>query len=70
MHIGPGTLMRNLDVVFAFIFGLFVLGEEPRWTSVAGAVIIISWTLIIGIRKWLKAKRIKPVDRLIPPEAD
>lgn len=53
---GPGTLMRNLDVVFAFIFGITILGEIPRWTSVVGAIIILSCTIGMAMRKWLKNK--------------
>ncbi len=26
---GPGTLMRMNDVVFAFLFGIFILHEYP-----------------------------------------
>lgn len=54
---GPGTLMRNLDVVFAFIFGITILDEIPRWTSVIGALIILSCTVGMGLRKYLCQKK-------------
>ncbi|KAJ1819559.1 hypothetical protein LPJ56_003616 [Coemansia sp. RSA 2599] len=54
---GPGTLMRNLDVVFAFIFGITLFDEVPDWISVAGATVIIGCTLAMGAHKWLSHRR-------------
>ncbi|KAJ1645164.1 hypothetical protein LPJ64_003232 [Coemansia asiatica] len=54
---GPGTLMRNLDVVFAFIFGITLFDEIPDWISVAGAFVIIGCTLAMGAHKWLSHRR-------------
>ncbi|KAI8149951.1 hypothetical protein BJV82DRAFT_4949 [Fennellomyces sp. T-0311] len=53
---GPGTLMRMNDVVFAFIFGIFILHEYPDIFSVTGTIIIVTMTTAIGLRKWLNAK--------------
>eukprot|EP00276_Gloeochaete_wittrockiana_P019072 CAMPEP_0184333840 /NCGR_PEP_ID=MMETSP1089-20130417/2797_1 /TAXON_ID=38269 ORGANISM="Gloeochaete wittrockiana, Strain SAG46.84" /NCGR_SAMPLE_ID=MMETSP1089 /ASSEMBLY_ACC=CAM_ASM_000445 /LENGTH=395 /DNA_ID=CAMNT_0026657893 /DNA_START=100 /DNA_END=1284 /DNA_ORIENTATION=+ len=49
---GPGALMNNLEVVFAFLLGVFVLGEIPTLASGIGAAIIISATILTAIRKW------------------
>ncbi|KAI8322788.1 hypothetical protein GQ54DRAFT_259387 [Martensiomyces pterosporus] len=49
---GPGTLMRNLDVVFAFLFGVTLFDEVPDWISVAGAVVIVGCTIAMGLHKW------------------
>ncbi|KAJ2726327.1 hypothetical protein GGI07_000639 [Coemansia sp. Benny D115] len=54
---GPGTLMRNLDVVFAFLFGIALFGEVPDWISVAGAAVIIGCTMAMGAHKWLSHRR-------------
>ncbi|KAI8990048.1 hypothetical protein BDB01DRAFT_779827 [Pilobolus umbonatus] len=48
---GPGTLMRMNDVVFAFIFGIFILGEYPDVYSVSGACIIVFMTSSMCIHK-------------------
>ncbi|KAJ2820859.1 hypothetical protein IWW50_004891 [Coemansia erecta] len=48
---GPGTLMRNLDVVFAFVFGVMVFGEVPDWIGVLGALVIVSCTVGMGWHK-------------------
>ncbi|KAI7855873.1 aspartic peptidase domain-containing protein [Circinella umbellata] len=46
---GPGTLMRMNDVVFAFLFGIFVLDEYPDIFSLTGATIIVVMTTAIGL---------------------
>ncbi|GAN07981.1 solute carrier family 35 member G1-like [Mucor ambiguus] len=48
---GPGTLMRMNDVVFAFLFGIFVLHEYPDVYSISGASIIVLMTSAMGIHK-------------------
>jgi len=53
---GPGTLMRNLDVVFAFIFGITILGEIPKWNSIIGAIIIVGSSVGMGLKKFLQKK--------------
>ncbi|KAJ2852312.1 hypothetical protein IWW36_000455 [Coemansia brasiliensis] len=48
---GPGTLMRNLDVVFAFVFGISLFDEVPDWISVGGALAkcgLLRWILVRG----------------------
>ncbi|KAJ2686097.1 hypothetical protein GGH99_003576 [Coemansia sp. RSA 1285] len=53
---GPGMLMRNLDVVFAFLFGITLFGEVPDWISVAGAVTIVGCAVAMGLHKWLASR--------------
>lgn len=48
---GPGTLMRMNDVVFAFLFGIFILHEYPDAYSISGASIIVLMTSAMGIHK-------------------
>ncbi|KAJ3004873.1 hypothetical protein HKX48_001000 [Thoreauomyces humboldtii] len=57
-HAGPATLMRNLDVVFAFVFGAAFFHERPRITSIIGASIILTSTISVGLYKWLLGRRI------------
>ncbi|KAK9765444.1 hypothetical protein K7432_006227 [Basidiobolus ranarum] len=49
---GPGTLMRNLDVIFAFTFGVFIFHETPNRFTILGAVLIIGSTIVVGLHKW------------------
>jgi len=49
---GPGTLIRNLGVIFAFIFGIIILGEIPTWNSVLGALIIVGSSIFKCIKKF------------------
>jgi drug/metabolite transporter (DMT)-like permease len=51
---GPGTMMRNLDVVFAFVFDITLLHHVPAWTSFVGASLIVSVALFNGLAKWRK----------------
>ncbi|KAI8636983.1 hypothetical protein BD408DRAFT_396476 [Parasitella parasitica] len=48
---GPGTLMRMNDVVFAFLFGIFILHEYPDIYSISGASIIVLMTSAMGVHK-------------------
>ncbi|KAI8065312.1 hypothetical protein BC940DRAFT_259332 [Gongronella butleri] len=54
---GKGTIMRNADVVFAFLFGIFILGEIPDAWSVTGALLIVGSTTSLGLHKWLASRR-------------
>ncbi|TPX61666.1 hypothetical protein PhCBS80983_g00895 [Powellomyces hirtus] len=56
-HAGPATLMRNLDIVFAFVFGSVFFGETPRVTSIVGAAIILASTASVALFKWWTHKR-------------
>ncbi|KAJ1721151.1 hypothetical protein LPJ53_004290 [Coemansia erecta] len=49
---GPGMLVRNLDVVFAFVFGVAVFGERTDGLKVLGAITIVLCTVAMGVRKW------------------
>ncbi|KAI8924273.1 hypothetical protein BC831DRAFT_310704 [Entophlyctis helioformis] len=53
---GPATLMRNLDIVFAFLFGLWLFHEVPHSTSVIGAVLIGTTTAGVAFIKWLRSR--------------
>ncbi|RKP14669.1 hypothetical protein BJ684DRAFT_4945, partial [Piptocephalis cylindrospora] len=44
---GPGSLMRNLDVVFAYLFGLGLLGDPVDLYGVLGALLIIGCTVSV-----------------------
>lgn len=46
---GPGTLMRNLDIVFAFIFGIIFFNEHASWLSIVGSCLISGTTAIAAM---------------------
>ena len=48
---GIGSMMRNLDIVFAFIFGDLLLGEEIHSLSVFGACVVLISSICIGVLK-------------------
>ncbi|ORY04723.1 hypothetical protein K493DRAFT_141409, partial [Basidiobolus meristosporus CBS 931.73] len=50
--VGPGTLMRNIDVIFAFLFGILIFHETPNVFTISGATLIIGSTVALGLRKW------------------
>ncbi|KAJ1898811.1 hypothetical protein LPJ66_002515 [Kickxella alabastrina] len=51
---GPGTLMRNLDVVFAVVLGITLFDEVPDWIGLVGALVIVGCTVAMGVHKWLR----------------
>nr|KAJ3419802.1 hypothetical protein HK105_006483 [Polyrhizophydium stewartii] len=56
----PATLMRNLDIVFAYIFGLWLFHEVPTVMSIAGALLIGLTTAGVAFVKWLRTQRQRP----------
>eukprot|EP00842_Homolaphlyctis_polyrhiza_P002245 jgi/Hompol1/3020/HPOL_006324-RA len=55
---GPATLMRNLDIVFAFVAGVLIFNETPSILSIIGAILIFSATASVALIKWQQSKRI------------
>ncbi|KAI8139328.1 hypothetical protein BJV82DRAFT_628007 [Fennellomyces sp. T-0311] len=53
---GPASIMRMNEVVLAFVFGVLIFKEYPDILSVAGAVIILVTTTVLGSRKWRSIK--------------
>jgi drug/metabolite transporter (DMT)-like permease len=51
------SLARTIDIVMAFVYQIFWLPDEiVHWTSVLGAVIVVSSVSISGLRRWLSDK--------------
>lgn len=48
---GRATAVSYLQVVFAFIWGMFFFGEFPTALSVLGAVLIVGSTVVIALYK-------------------
>lgn len=53
---GPASLMRNLDIVFAFAFGLWFFHEVPTLTSILGATIVLGATGTVAMVKWWRSR--------------
>jgi drug/metabolite transporter (DMT)-like permease len=58
---GPSSMMRNLDVVFAFFFQVVFLHETPSTLSCAGSTVILSSIVATSYRKWA-AKTVQVAD--------
>ncbi|GAN01365.1 solute carrier family 35 member G1 [Mucor ambiguus] len=70
--IGLVTLLRSIDVVFAFLFGVIIFHELPGFYTLLGSFIIVSMTSTISLHQWHRQelknaaiKRRKSKDRLI-----
>eukprot|EP00475_Leptophrys_vorax_P003500 TRINITY_DN12081_c0_g1_i1.p1 TRINITY_DN12081_c0_g1~~TRINITY_DN12081_c0_g1_i1.p1 ORF type:complete len:348 (-),score=88.26 TRINITY_DN12081_c0_g1_i1:334-1377(-) len=46
---GAAAMIRNLDVVFAFVFELGVLGHTPNITSLIGALLVCGAAVSVGL---------------------
>uniref|UniRef100_A0A0G4HP42 EamA domain-containing protein n=1 Tax=Chromera velia CCMP2878 TaxID=1169474 RepID=A0A0G4HP42_9ALVE len=51
---GPGAMMRNLDIVFAFILDSFVYRRRPSLLSVAGALLVVCGSSLVFFNKILR----------------
>ena len=54
---GPAAMMRNLDILFAYIYQVALLGQPANGLSILGACFVVTCAVIIGTRKWLSTKR-------------
>lgn len=48
---GPGTVMRNLDVVFAYVYQVTLLHDPANPLSVVGAALVVSSAVLLGVAK-------------------
>ncbi|KAG0057341.1 hypothetical protein BGZ83_011584 [Gryganskiella cystojenkinii] len=55
--LGPGTLMRQNDIVFAFIFQITIQHEQPDLFSYLGATLVMLSTGGMGLNKWRLEKQ-------------
>lgn len=68
---GPMTLMRTSDVVFAFVFGVAFFKEIPNFYTMIGSLLVVGMTTAMNLYRWhrqeLRAaaiRRRKSKDRL------
>ncbi|KAM4636940.1 solute carrier family 35 member G1 [Discoglossus pictus] len=54
---GPVSIMRTMDVVFAFIFQALFLNHTPTWWTVGGALCIVASTAGTVIIKWYTSSK-------------
>lgn len=54
---GPVSVMRTMDVVFAFIFQALFLHRTPTWLTIGGALCIVASTAGTAIVKWYTSSR-------------
>eukprot|EP00835_Amoeboradix_gromovi_P004705 NODE_384_length_9596_cov_0.282510.p3 type:complete len:315 gc:universal NODE_384_length_9596_cov_0.282510:5240-6184(+) len=56
------TLMRNLDIVFAFLYSFFIFHEGLKLTSIIGAVLICFGTGLIVLDKYKSRQIIEDIE--------
>ena len=56
---GPLILVRNLDIIYAFLLQYTFWGILPTWWSMLGAIVIISATSLLIARRWVIAKKLQ-----------
>eukprot|EP00834_Sanchytrium_tribonematis_P008550 NODE_1041_length_2490_cov_1.026767.p1 type:complete len:351 gc:universal NODE_1041_length_2490_cov_1.026767:484-1536(+) len=61
------SLMRNLDVVFAFLYSHFIFDEGIHLYSIIGAIVIICGTGIIFYEKWRVSRKQDDFEEEIEP---
>ncbi|KAG8537430.1 hypothetical protein GDO81_024379, partial [Engystomops pustulosus] len=54
---GPVSVMRTMDVVFAFIFQALFLDRIPTWLTIGGALCIVAGTAGTAILNWYTSSR-------------
>ncbi|KAF9177693.1 hypothetical protein BGZ51_001045 [Haplosporangium sp. Z 767] len=62
--LGPGTLMRMNDIVFAFIFQITIQQEHPDFFSFLGATLVMLCTGGMGLNKWRLEKKRASLEKL------
>ena len=59
---GPASLVRNADIVFAFILQFVFMGVQPEWTTLLGAGLIIIATTMIALRRITQTRNDLEID--------
>ena len=54
---GPASLVRNADIVYAFVLQFFFMGVQPEWTTLLGAGLIIVATTMIALRRITQSRK-------------
>lgn len=51
------AIVSSLEVVYSYLWGLFVFDERPQLVSVAGALLVLSGVVLLGGSKMLRSGR-------------
>ena len=52
-NVGPVTLIRGLDIIYAFILQVVLIKAKVTWNVLVGAAIILLSTSLIVLNRWL-----------------
>ncbi|XP_076821525.1 solute carrier family 35 member G1-like [Clavelina lepadiformis] len=52
---GPVSIIRQLDLVFAYLLQTVIFHDFLNYLSVLGALLIMSGSLAVAVKKWLKS---------------
>lgn len=59
------NLIRNVDVLYAFLLQYFAMGIKPTIWNIAGGILIIAATTVMTLKRWFSNTFYKPI-----PQAD
>ena len=52
----PAALMRNVDILLAFLFDYAVFGQRPRILTLVGGLMVLMSTGGVALAKWWRTR--------------
>ena len=52
----PAALMRNVDILLAFVFDYAIFGQQPRVLTLLGGLLVMLSTGGVALAKWWRSR--------------
>ena len=52
----PAVLMRNVDILLAFLFDYAIFGHQPRVLTLLGGLLVVLSTGGVALAKWWRSR--------------
>lgn len=52
----PAALMRNVDILLAFVFDFAIFGQQPRVLTLLGGLLVMLSTGGVALAKWWRSR--------------
>ena len=52
----PAALMRNVDILLAFLFDYAIFGQQPRVLTLLGGLLVVLSTAGVALAKWWRSR--------------
>ena len=52
----PAALMRNVDILLAFVFDFAIFGQQPRVLTLLGGLLVLLSTGGVALAKWWRSR--------------